>query len=91
MTPPGPSRCLGQAEEQLGGRLIPVQSPLPDVKTAIENPDSLKGLLADLHNPFYLGDQPGITQTFGWVDAWTTAPSIYAVAAEQCGTTSPQA
>ncbi len=69
-------------KKQVGGRLIPVQSPLPAYKTAIDDPGSLKSLLADLHNPFYLGDQPGITQTFGWVDAWTTAPSIYAVAAE---------
>ena len=49
--------------------------------TRHRKPVSLKGLLADLHNPFYLGDQPGITQTLGWVDAWTTAPSVYAVAA----------
>jgi hypothetical protein len=69
-------------KKQVGGRLIPVQSPLPAFKTAIDDPGSFKGLLADLHNPFYLGDQPGITQTLGWVDAWTTAPSIYAVAAE---------
>ena len=32
-------------------------------------------------NPYYIGDEPGLTQTSGWVDAWTSAPSIYAVAA----------
>ena len=36
---------------------------------------------ADVKNPYYLGDTPGLTQTLGWVDAWTTRPSVYAVAA----------
>ena len=35
----------------------------------------------DLDNPFYIGDQPGITQTLGWANAWATKPSVYAVAA----------
>jgi FAD/FMN-containing dehydrogenase len=34
-----------------------------------------------LDNPFYIGDQPGLTQTLGWADAWITKPSIYVVAA----------
>jgi len=35
-----------------------------------------------LKNPYYIGDQPGATQTSGWVDAWTSTPSAYAVAAQ---------
>ena len=35
----------------------------------------------NLRNPYYIGDQPGLTQTLGWADAWTTKPSVYAVAA----------
>lgn len=38
--------------------------------------------MKELHNPFFLGDQPGGTQVSGWLDAWTPAPSIYAVKAE---------
>src|SRR5262252_6151834 len=38
-------------------------------------------LLKDLRNPFYLGDQVSGTQVSGWLDAWTPAPSAYAVAA----------
>src|SRR5215510_12792665 len=34
-----------------------------------------------MHNPFYIGDQPAGTQVSGWLDAWTPAPSAYAVAA----------
>jgi FAD/FMN-containing dehydrogenase len=40
-----------------------------------------KTLFANLKNPYYIGDNPGITQTLGWVDGWTTKPSVYAVAA----------
>ena len=34
-----------------------------------------------MQNPFYIGDQPGGTQVSGWLDAWTPAPSVYAVEA----------
>jgi FAD/FMN-containing dehydrogenase len=34
-----------------------------------------------LKNPYYLGDEVGLTQSLGWVDAWTSRPSVYAVAA----------
>ncbi len=35
-----------------------------------------------LHNPYYIGDQAGMTQTSGWVDAWKSTPSAYTVAAQ---------
>jgi FAD/FMN-containing dehydrogenase len=35
----------------------------------------------ELQNPFWLGDQAGATQAYGWYDAWTTAPSAWAVRA----------
>lgn len=34
-----------------------------------------------MRNPFYVGGEPALTQTSGWVDAWTAEPSAYAVAA----------
>jgi FAD/FMN-containing dehydrogenase len=37
--------------------------------------------LKSLKNPYYIGDQAGLTQSLGWVDAWATKPSVYAVAA----------
>ncbi len=37
---------------------------------------------ASLRNPYFIGDQPGMTQTSGWVDAWMSTPSVYAVAAQ---------
>ncbi len=64
----------------VGGNLIPVDFP---IATCRSEPDSAecKKLFENLKNPYYIGDQPGVTQTLGWVDAWATKPSIYAVAA----------
>jgi FAD/FMN-containing dehydrogenase len=69
-----------QLDETLGGNLLPVDFPLGILKT---NPDSdaAKLLLKNLKNPYYIGDQAGLTETLGWVDAWSTQPSVYAVAA----------
>jgi FAD/FMN-containing dehydrogenase len=44
-----------------------------------ENGSHAKRLLA---NPFYIRDQPGLTQSSGWLDAWRSSPSAYVVAAE---------
>jgi FAD/FMN-containing dehydrogenase len=35
----------------------------------------------ELKNPYFLGDEVGLTQSLGWVDAWTSRPSAYAVVA----------
>ena len=69
-----------QLNEAVDGNLISVDFPLSLLKN---NPDSnaAKLLLKDLKNPYYIGEQPGLTETLGWVDAWTTKPSVYAVAA----------
>ena len=56
----------------VGGRLSPVT--LPDLTGP--------GAKTRLRNPFYLADQPGLSQSTGWLDAWRAAPSAYAVAAE---------
>jgi FAD/FMN-containing dehydrogenase len=61
------------------GRLIKVQSPLAACREA---PDGqlCRDLFKNLKNPYYIGDEVGLTQTCGWVDAWTAQPSAYAVA-----------
>jgi FAD/FMN-containing dehydrogenase len=68
---------LHQAVE---GRLIKVQSPFAACETALDSA-SCNALFKGLKNPYYIGDQVGLTQTSGWVDAWTSALSAYAVAA----------
>jgi FAD/FMN-containing dehydrogenase len=67
-------------KQDVGGRLIKVQSPLADCEGAPESAGCRK-VIQNLRNPFYIGDQAGATQTTGWVDGWTSAPSTYAVAA----------
>jgi FAD/FMN-containing dehydrogenase len=67
-------------QDEVGGNLIPVSFPIDVVKTA---PDSAaaRQLSKDIHNPYYVADQPGLTETLGWVDAWATRPSAYALVA----------
>src|SRR5208282_328006 len=67
-------------KQQVGGQLIPVQFPLSACQSASDSP-SCQDILNNLKNPYYVGDQPGLTQTLGWADAWVTKPSVYAVAA----------
>ena len=42
-----------------------------------------KEALQNVHNPFFIGDQPGGTQVSGWVDAWTPEASVYVVSAHR--------
>ena len=69
-----------QLNEAVGGNLIPVEFPLSALKTDPSG-DAAKLLMENIRNPYYVGDQPGLTETLGWVDAWATKPSVYAVAA----------
>lgn len=39
-------------------------------------------LIKNLQNPYFLGDQPGATQIWGWPNAWTSSPSAYVVSAK---------
>ena len=73
-------------KEAVGGRLINVESPLTG---CAGNPDTpaCQELLRNLRNPFFIGDQPRATQSSGWLDAWMSAPSAYAVAAESAAAT----
>jgi FAD/FMN-containing dehydrogenase len=64
-----------------GGRLIAVRSPLVDCRDAPDGP-ACREVFKELKNPYYIGDEVGLTQTTGWIDAWTFQPSAHAVAAE---------
>lgn len=67
-------------KEDVGGNLIEVHPLFGACKNAPSGTDCLTAL-NNIHNPFYIGDQPGGTQVCGWFDAWTPAPSVYAVKA----------
>src|SRR5207237_8770381 len=42
-------------------------------------------LVSERRHPDYIGDNIALTQTAGWVGAWESQPSVYAVAAETTG------
>jgi FAD/FMN-containing dehydrogenase len=83
--PADPEWPSEESWEQLGqktnGKLIKVQSPLAECVEAPSSPNSLH-IFKELKNPYYLGDEVGLTQSLGWVSAWTSRASVYAVAAE---------
>lgn len=70
-----------QLNKVVNGNLIKVESPLAACKTALDN-NACEELFRNLKNPYYISDNPALTQTSGWVDAWRSEPSVYAVAAK---------
>jgi len=80
---PGTPQWPGAAEwqrlrTQTGGRLLALSSPFGACKP---DDDACARLLEDIKNPYFIGDNPALTQTSGWQDAWTSQASAYAVAA----------
>src|ERR1700744_2808384 len=70
-----------QLDRDVEGRLVKVRSPLADCIGG--TPDATcDQLFKELKNPYFLGDEVGLTQSLGWVGAWTSEPSVYAVAAK---------
>jgi FAD/FMN-containing dehydrogenase len=68
--------------DAVGGNLIQVESPFAGCMTA-SGSAACAELFQELKNPYFIGDAVALTQTLGWVDAWTSKPSVYAVAAHK--------
>jgi FAD/FMN-containing dehydrogenase len=68
-------------KRRVGGRLVKINSPLGLCRDMADGA-ACDEVFRELKNPYYIGDQVGLTQTTGWVDAWTFRPSAYAVMAE---------
>lgn len=66
--------------QDVGGRLVKVRSPLDACREAPDGA-ACADFFKALTNPYYIRDQAGLTQTSGWVDAWTSRPSVYAIVA----------
>jgi FAD/FMN-containing dehydrogenase len=69
-----------QLNGAVGGSLAAVQPLFAACATQTASA-ACQDVLANIHNPFFIGDQPGGTQVSGWLGAWTPAPSAYAVRA----------
>lgn len=77
-----PSASLwNRLNRDVGGRLMRVQSPLAACRNDPDG-EACRKLFQELKNPYFIGDDAALTQTCGWVDAWTAQPSVYAVAAQ---------
>ena len=79
--PGWPSADAWQAlRARVDGNLVAVASPF-DACRADPAGEACRAFFKALKNPYFIGDSPALTQTCGWVGAWTAQPSIYVVAA----------
>ena len=67
---------------QVQGRLRKLESPLAACRTSSSGA-ACSDLFSHLKNPWFIGDDPALTQTSGWIGAWASAPSAWVVAAEK--------
>ena len=67
-------------KEAVGGNLIEPHALFAACETAPEG-TACVDVEKSIRNPFYIGDQPAGTEVSGWLDAWTPAPSAYAIKA----------
>ena len=64
----------------VGGNLLEVHSLFAPCESTPDGA-ACQDIYKNIRNPFYIGDQPAGTQVSGWLDAWTPAPSVWAVKA----------
>jgi FAD/FMN-containing dehydrogenase len=57
----------------VNGNLIPLKNPFTGEDAS---------LFKNLRNPYFINGDPALTQSLGWLDAWQSHPSVYAVAAQ---------
>jgi hypothetical protein len=62
----------------VSGRLVRIDDPLATCRRASEGP-ACQAFFKEMKNPYSLSENPALTETSGWVDAWSSAPSAYAV------------
>jgi FAD/FMN-containing dehydrogenase len=67
--------------ERVGGRLVRPVSPFASCAASASDATCATALKR-IGNPYYVGDEVALTQTSGWMGAWQSHPSVYAVAAE---------
>jgi FAD/FMN-containing dehydrogenase len=66
--------------QQVEGRLRKIESPLESCNLSTK---SCSEVFQKMKNPFFISEQPSLTQTLGWADAWTSSNSVYAIEAEK--------
>lgn len=69
-----------QLKAAVNGNLVKIESPLNACKISADNVACTE-FFTSLKNPYFIGDNPALTQTSGYQGAWQSEPSIYAVVA----------
>jgi FAD/FMN-containing dehydrogenase len=67
-------------KEDVGGQLIAVRSLFQSCDMEPKGAACIDALKS-IGNPYWIADQPAGTEVSGWLDAWTPAPSVYAIQA----------
>lgn len=80
---PSPARWA-ELKNDVGGNLIDVHSLFESCQVEPKGAACL-GALKNMGNPYWIGDQPAGTEVSGLLDAWTPAPSAYAIKARHAG------
>jgi FAD/FMN-containing dehydrogenase len=62
----------------VGGRLVKIDDPLGACRQAPDGA-ACQAFFKEMRNPYFISEHPALTETSGWVDAWNSAPSAYAV------------
>ena len=70
-----------ELRSQLHGSLRELKSPWQECASHAQSPACAR-LFHTPQNPYEIGDDPALTQTYGWFGAWMSAPSPYAVVAK---------
>ena len=89
LSPRPARRCRLAVGRPMEGARRPGRRPAGRVRSPLEACRAAPGsaecaaVFRGLKNPWAIGDEPALTQTSGWVDAWTSTPSAYAVAGAQ--------
>jgi FAD/FMN-containing dehydrogenase len=76
-----PAEFWHDLSQQLGERLKPVPWPIGFFNVDPHGAECER-FFNNVANPYFLADHPALTQTFGWVGAWTMKPSEMVVEAE---------
>lgn len=71
-----------QLNKAVNGNLVKLESPLAACNVSADS-EACKEVFKGLKNPYYIGDNPALTQTSGWLNAWRSETSVYAVAAKK--------
>ena len=68
--------------DAVGGQLVRLDDPLAACR---QDPGgaACEEFFRTIRNPYFISDDPALTETSGWVDAWTSKPSAYAVKARE--------